>query len=216
MTMKTTHYLFLSLLIISFSVSSQLNKSEGSPREALTIGLKAGANYSNVWDEQGQDFTADAKLGFAAGAFIGIPIGKFLGVQPELLISQKGFKGSGKLLGTAYSFSRTTTYLDIPLQLQIKPIDYLTIVVGPQYSFLLNTKNIYTLGSNSAAQEEAFNNDNIRKNILGFVVGFDVLIEHFVISARASWDFQNNNGDGSSSTPRYKNRLLQLTVGFKI
>lgn len=190
--------------------------SDTSPRETIQFGIKAGMNISNVWDERGQDFKADAKVGFAGGAFVGIPLGKFLGIQPEVLISQKGYKGSGTLLGTSYSNTRTTTYLDIPLQLQIKPADFLTIVAGPQFSYLLNQKDVYTFGTNSAAQETEFNNDNVRKNILGFVAGADIIIYHAVVSGRVGWDFQTNNGDGSSTTPRYKNQWLQLTIGFKI
>ncbi len=198
---------------------SRLNEaqtSETDRRDKFTFGVKAGANYSNVWDEQGQDFNADARVGFAGGIFIGIPIGTFLGVQPEMLVSQKGFQANGTLLGQPYSFTRTTTYLDIPLQLQIKPIEYLTIVAGPQYSYLFNQKDVYTFGSNSVAQEQEFNNDNIRKNILGFVAGGDINISHVVISGRIGWDFQTNNGDGTSTTPRYKNKWVQFTIGFKI
>lgn len=186
------------------------------PRDKFAFGVKAGMNYSNVWDEQGQDFRANAKVGFAGGLFFGIPIGRYLGFQPELLFSQKGFQASGTLSDSPYSFTRTTSYLDIPLQLQIKPIEYFTILFGPQYSYLLHEKNVYTWGANSSSQEQAFNNDNIRKNILGFAAGADINIAHVVVSARMGWDFQTNNGDGTSSTPRYKNKWLQLTVGFKI
>lgn len=69
-------------------------------RENLKFGVKAGINVSNIWDSQNQEFTADSKVGFAGGIFLGIPIGSFLGLQPEILISQKGFKGSGTLLGS--------------------------------------------------------------------------------------------------------------------
>ena len=186
------------------------------PREKLTLGIKAGVNYSNVWDGKGQEFRADPIVGFAGGAFAAIPIGMYLGLQPEFLVSQKGFKGSGYLLSTPYSFSRVTTYLDIPLMLEVKPASFLYIVLGPQYSFLLTEKNEYTFGSNSVAQQQEFDNENERKNILGFVAGIDVNVHHVVVSARAGWDFQQNHGDGSSSTPRYKNRWLQVTLGYKL
>ncbi|HLP14428.1 MAG TPA: porin family protein [Flavobacteriales bacterium] len=186
------------------------------PRETLTFGIKAGGNYSNVWDEQGQDFEADSKLGFAGGFFLGIPFGKSLGFQPEILLSQKGFKGAGTLLGFPYSFSRTTTYIDLPLQIQIKPSKFFTFLAGPQYSYLMSEKNVYTWGSNSTEQQEEFTNENVRKNVLGFVAGADINISHVVVSGRIGWDFQTNHGDGTSSTPRYKNQWLQLTVGFKI
>ncbi|MCA6361809.1 MAG: PorT family protein [Bacteroidetes bacterium] len=185
-------------------------------REKLTFGIKAGANYSNVWDGKGQEFQADPIIGFAGGAFAVIPIGMFLGLQPEFLISQKGFKGSGYLLSKPYSFSRVTTYFDIPLMLEIKPAPFLYLVLGPQYSFLLTEKNEYSFGSNSVAQQQEFDNENVRKNILGFVAGGDINIHHVVISGRAGWDFQQNTGDGSSFTPRYKNRWLQLTLGYKL
>ncbi len=75
---------------------------------------------------------------------------------------------------------------------------------------------MYTFGSNSAEQEQEFENDNIRKNVFGFVGGIDINIKHVVVSTRAGWDLVNNNGDGSSTTPRYKNQWLQLAIGLKI
>lgn len=185
-------------------------------REKITFGIKAGINYSNVWDQKGEDFEADPKIGFTGGVFFGFPIGKFIGIQPEVLLSQKGLKGSGSLLGFPYSFTKTKTFIDVPIQLQIKPVKYITILAGPQYSYLIHEKDVYTFGSNSVEQEQEFENDNIRKNILGLVAGIDVNISYLVISTRMGWDFQTNNGDGSSSTPRYKNQWIQLALGFKI
>ncbi len=205
----------ICLMCLLFATALQAQYSDTDTRNNLTFGIKAGFNYSNVWDEQGQDFTADAKVGFVGGAFVGIPIGEYIGVQPEILLSQKGFQGSGTLLGSSYAFSRTTTYIDIPLQFQVKPSEYFTILGGPHYSYLVNESYSYTLGPNSYVQEQAFNADNIRKNIFGFILGADIYIEHIVISAKLGWDLQENNGDGTSSTPRYKNQWLQLTGGFK-
>ena len=209
-------FIIIGLMFFSIGLTLKAQDSDTDPREEFAFGIKAGLNRSNVWDEKGQDFQADPKFGFAGGVFLGIPIGKFLGFQPEVLVSQKGFQGSGTLLGNPYSFSRTTTYLDFPLQLQVKPAEFLTVVLGPQYSYLMNVKNAYTLGTNSYEQEQEFTNDNIRKNTLGFVAGADFIMSHIVVSGRVGWDFQTNNGDGTSSTPRYKNQWLQLTVGFKI
>ncbi|AEA45053.1 porin family protein [Fluviicola taffensis] len=200
---------------ISANVSAQ-EDSKWDRREKFTIGVKAGANLSNVWDSEGEDFDADAKLGFAGGVFVGIPIGKFIGVQPEILFSQKGFRASGTLLGTSYSYTKTTSYLDVPLLFQVKPLSFLTMLVGPQFAFQVSERNVYTFGSNSSAQQEEFENDNIRKNTLGINVGFDINISHVVVSGRACWDLQNNRGDGTSTTPRYRNQFVQLTIGFKL
>lgn len=204
------------LILFTFSTMLQAQYYGPDTRENMRFGIKAGANLANVWDAVGEDFRADPKLGFAGGIFLEIPIGKFVGFQPALMYSQKGFKGDGTLLGSPYSLTRTTSYVDAPLLLQIKPSPFFTVALGPQYSYLINEKNVYSYGANSVEQEQAFDNDNIRKNVLGFLTGVDVNFSNFVISGRVGWDFQTNHGDGSSSTPRYKNRWLQLTAGLKI
>jgi len=203
-----------SLSLLSYFNPLMAQNDYNDLREDLTIGFKAGINYSNVWDEDGQDFKADPRVGFAGGAFISIPIGKYLGIQPEVLISQKGYEAKGTLLGTSYSSSRTTTHLDVPLQLQFKPSEFISIVAGPQFSYLFNQKDSYTFGANSTEQEKEFKNENLRKNTLGFLTGVDIMLKHIVLSGRAGWDLQTNNGDGSSTTPRYKNQWLQFTVGY--
>ena len=204
-----------TLLIASCSVFGMNANAQEDVREDLKFGIRAGANYSNVWDENDNDFEANGKVGFAGGAFLHVPIGKYLGVQPEVLFSQKGFQGSGVLLGQNYSFKRTTNYLEVPLLFTIKPTSFFSIVVGPQYSFLLSQEDNLTSGPYTSTQFREYENDNIRKNTLGALVGFDVNINHFVVSPRAGWDFQTNHGDGSSSTPRYKNQWLQLTLGYR-
>lgn len=211
--MKQKIFVFIALCSLSaIPASAQIMEH----RENLEIGIKAGVNISNVWDSKTEQFNVDPKAGIASGIFVAIPIGKFLGIQPEAMLSQKGFKGSGTLLGQPYSFIRTTTYLDIPLQLQLKPAEFVTLLFGPQYSYLLNQKDKYTLGINSTEQEQQFKNENLRKNILGFVAGADIIYQHIVLSGRIGWDFQSNNGDGTSITPRYKNQWVQFTIGFKV
>ncbi len=208
--------IILGSLFITFTSICKAQDPDQDNRTKMALGLKAGINRSNVYDEKGQDFKADAKMGFVGGVFMAIPIGKYLGIQPEALISQKGYEATGTLFASNYSDTRTTTYLDIPIQLQLKPADFLTLLAGVQYSYLLHQKDVYTWGLNSTAQDQEFQNDNARKNIFGAVIGADVNVEHFVFSLKACWDLQNNAGDGSSYTPRYKNVWLQGTIGFRM
>ncbi len=184
-------------------------------RSKLTFGLKIGGNYSNVYDAQGEQFKADPKFGVAGGAFLAIPIGRYLGVQPEVLFSQKGFQATGALLGSTYNFTRTTNFIDVPLLVAFKPSEFLTLLAGPQYSYLMKQTDVFTTTTTSYSQEKVFSNDNIRKNIMGFVGGVDITLNHLVIGARAAWDIQNNNGDGTSTTPRYKNVWYQGTIGYR-
>jgi hypothetical protein len=185
-------------------------------RDRVLFGAKAGLNYSNVYDSQGEGFQANPKVGLAAGVFLALPIGRFIGIQPEALISQKGFSSTGSLLGGNYSMTRTTTYLDIPLLFALKPSEFITLVAGPQYSFLMHQTDAFNNGVTSVLQEQTFENENPRKNILGVTGGIDLTIKHVVLGARAGWDVLNNNGDGTTSTPRYKNVWYQATIGFRI
>ena len=112
-------------------------------------------------------------------------------------------------------FTRTTNYIDVPLFLAIKPVSFLTLLVGPQFSYLLKQKDVFANGATTILQENEFENENIRKNTLCFIGGVNINVSHLVIGARAGWDSMNNNGNGTSTTPRYKNTWLQATVGFR-
>jgi len=207
------------ILVFAFATfmfgSMFAQKSSADFREKLSFGVKAGVNLSNVYDSQGEQFNADSKLGLAAGVFVALPLGKYFGIQPEILFSQKGYKGSGSLLGSDYSFSYTSNYIDVPLLLAFKPISLITIVAGPQYSFLIKDNYTFNSALINIDQENVFENDNIRKNTLSFLGGIDFNLNRIVIGTRVGWDLQANKGDGTSETPRYKNIWYQATIGFR-
>jgi hypothetical protein len=204
--MKRIILMAMAVLSIAYNTYAQ---------DEVSFGLKIGTNYSNVYDSKGEDFQADSKFGFATGVFLSIPAGKYLGFQPEILFSQKGFKGTGSMLGSTYDLTRTTNYIDIPLLVAVKPIESFTLLAGPQFSYLIKQKDKFTNSTTNFQQEEEFNNDNIRKNTLCFIGGFDINMEHTVLGARVGWDLSNNNGNGTSSTPRYKNVWAQATIGYR-
>ena len=207
--------LFFILLVGSFTTSTLLAQSTDSDKRSnISFGIKAGANFSNVYNSEGQAFVADGKFGFAGGVFLGIPIGSFIGIQPEVLFSQKGFKATGSILGGTYNFTRTTNYLDVPILLSIKPAQGFSIVVGPQFSYLISETDDY--GVLSTTQKQEFDNQSIRKNIFGIVGGVDIELSPVVLGLRAGYDLQKNNGDGSSTAPNYKNAYYQATLAYKL
>jgi hypothetical protein len=211
--MKKIILLLASTTLLILQGNAQENRTDF--RDKLLFGVKGGLNYSNVYDTKGESFQADAKYGAAGGIFLSIPIGKFIGLQPELLFSQKGFSGTGRILGSTYSFTRTTNYLDIPFFFSLKASEFISLMAGPQYSYLLRQTDVFKNGSTTIEQEKEFENDNVRKNTLSFAAGMDINLKHIVLGIRAAWELQNNNGDGSSTTPRYKNAWYQFTVGYR-
>ena len=210
--MKNKSLLMLIALFV-FAGTGMAQTSDFS--EKISIGVKAGANISNVYDTQGDEFDADAKLGFAAGAFVQIPLGRFLGFHPEILFSQKGYQGSGSILGSDYNYTRTTNFIDVPLLIALKASPFVTFLVGPQYSYLVSQKYYLHTALGDVTEEEHFENENLLKNTLSVTGGFDINLSSIVIGARAGWDITNNKGDGTSTTPRYKNMWYQATVGYR-
>ena len=205
----------LLIVFVTISVTNFYAQTDSNNRKSLTLGIKAGVNYSNVYDSSTEDFIAEGKFGFAGGVFMAIPLGKFIGIQPEILYSQKGFKSTGTYLGSTYEMTRTTEFIDVPLLFAVKPIDKVTLLFGPQFSFLMKQKDEFTGGTINTTQQQEFDNSDITKNIMGLVGGVDINVNNLVLGLRAAWDIKTNEGDGNSPTPRYKNMLFQATVGFR-
>jgi hypothetical protein len=212
---KIISAVLLSVAIISVSYAQEKGIKQKDSRNRMHLMIKAGINNSNVYDEDGDRFSAEPKYGFAGGVSVSVPLGKYFGLQPGALISQKGFRATGRLMDESYDLKRTTTFLDVPLLLELKPVRFITIVGGPQYSYLLNQTDVIKSNNNVAVQEEEFKNDNVRKNILSAAIGFDLNFSRWVISGRYNADLQKNNGDRTSETPRYKNIWVQGTIGMR-
>jgi hypothetical protein len=208
-------YLILTTIFVT-ALSGKQIVAQDDLRDKLGIGFKVGLNSSNLYDTKSENFENDPKLGLAFGGFLSIPLGKVIGLQPELMYSQKGYKGSGNILVADYEYTRKTDYIDVPLQLQIKPAPFLTLLAGPQFSFLISKGIDFDAGSISVDQQNDIENNDIRKNTLGAVVGLDLNISRAVLSGRLSWDLQHNDGDGTSTSPRYKNVVAQVTLGIRL
>ena len=203
-----------SILLISAAVLiiGNINAQE----RTILFGFKAGTNYADAYEQKNLSFETQGKFGFAAGAFFAVCIGDLVCVQPELMFSQKGFKATSKVVGNAFSFTRTTSYVDIPVLLALKPNEFVKILVGPQYSYLLKQKDVSDSDALTSEQQSQLKDVNTRKNVFGIVGGVDINVQNFVIGARLGWDIKNNNMSTASTTPQYKNAWVQATLGVKI
>lgn len=206
----------LFTILACIFMANTMNAQDTNSSDQIHIGLKAGGNYSNIYDTKGEKYNADGKIGLATGVFLSIPIGTYLGIQPEVLFSQKGFTATSSVLGADVKLTRTTNYIDVPIFLAIKPSEMITILVGPQYSYLIKQNDKLTNPITNIEVNQDFNTDNVRKNTLCLVGGLDFNLNNLVLGARIGMDMYNNNGDGTSTTPRYKNVWAQATVGFRL
>jgi hypothetical protein len=180
----------------------------------IRFGLKGGLNIATIVKTNDDNFQSDPLFGFNGGALLQIPFGNIVAIQPELLYSQKGYKSTGTTLGQEYDYRRHTNFVDVPLLLRLNASENFGFVIGPQFSFLTSTRTVVKSGDNSMEQTVDNDNSNLRKNILGGVIGFDVNLDHHAfVYARYTLDLQNDNGNGSPTTPAYKNQVFQLGLG---
>ncbi|TCC93932.1 PorT family protein [Pedobacter frigiditerrae] len=185
-----------------------------STDKAIRFGVKAGANYSNIIKDDGNnDFKTDYLVGYHAGVTLDIKLLENLAFTPELLYSTKGYKSTT----TFGEFTQRTSFIDVPILASIKLAEGLNVVAGPQVSFLLSTDNKFENGFGAAQQTIVEDeSDRFKKSLVGGVIGFRYDINsQFGINGRYALDFQKNNENGSSTTPEFKNQVFQLGLGIK-
>lgn len=205
---------FIILTACIFTAAIVKTNAQVAAKTGVRFGLRAGANLSNIVQDKSTDFSTGSKIGLNAAVFVELPLAPVFSIQPEVQFSQKGYKNTGTYLGNAYEYKQTTNFIEIPLLAKIKPVKNFGILVGPQFSFLASTKTNFSTANASYETLVKEDNNNLRKNILGGVIGIEASAANFVIGLRYNRDFQNNNGDGTSSTPRYKNQVIALNVGL--
>jgi hypothetical protein len=141
--MKKTFFTLAALLTLS---SVSVVRAQG-----VRLGLRAGANYSNLAGNVKNETTYNNKVGFLGGVLLNADItgDGFFSIQPEILYSQKGFENkpteyTNTILGIGYTDKRegnvNYNYLDVPVLLKINAGGFV-VEAGPQYSYLLGANN---------------------------------------------------------------------------
>ena len=168
------------------------------------FGVKAGANFQKI---QGIPFKEKFTFGYQAGAFAAIGFTSKIGIQPEILFSSVN-ADTATQFSTVFGFNKIDkvklNMLDIPILLNIKAAQFLSIQAGPQFSVLINKNE--TLLKNG---ETAFKQGNISA-----VAGLQFNLTKFKIYGRYVAGLKNLNNVNNSN--EWKNRNIQVGIGFKI
>ena len=216
--MKKVFILAISLLTAGVANAQTKTKSSTASVGAVKFGVKAGVNLANIIKTGDNNFKTEFKPGFHAGIFVDIPVVDRLSFAPELVYSQKGYKTTGtSLLGGAYDYNVTTNFIDVPILAKINATPAFHIVLGPQVSFLTSTTTKYQSGSSQYQQTINNENKNLKKSLVGGVIGLGFDISNKVsINGRYALDLQRNNENGTSETPKYRNQVIQagLAISF--
>lgn len=172
--------------------------SSGMALAQAGIGIKAGANFSNMDVE---DISTDSKSGFHFGAFVGIPLSENVALQPEIMYSTyaEEFDGSEDI---------NFNYLSIPILLKFN-VSALNLYAGPQIGILTNSDNL------SDGLADATNKDSWKKQDWSVVLGAGIdLPANLEVGGRYVYgvnDISDVPGLGSA-----KNRLWQLYLALTL
>ena len=163
----------------------------------VSLGVKLGANFQEI---SGSDWEKTYKPGVVGGLFVGLTKNKW-GIQVEALVKSVQFDFSGPASDPVKG-----VYLDVPLLLEYKIIPRLWLQLGPQYSELLSAKE------SGQDVKKDFNAGDF-SGVLGLEARLPL---HFTVSARYILGFTNiNNTSETGVSDSWKNRTIQLAVGFR-
>ncbi len=174
--------LFLSLAFASATIGS-------AAAQGFTYGLKAGANYSNLWGKNAPNSNS-YKIGFVGGLAANYAFNDFASVQIEALYSNKGYKVTEVEVngpnGAKYKAegSQTINYVDFPILAHINagPVFF---EAGPQIGIKTDSKiksnfkvkdaagNVVNEGSSEADQDAIIGFKRIDKKT-GGIPSFDI------------------------------------------
>jgi Outer membrane protein beta-barrel domain len=174
----------------------------------VKFGAKGGVNITKI---NGKAFSQEFKYGYHAGGFSEIYFGGRLGIQPEVLWNQYNTQSATKfdtiyttLLNTNNFKNIRLNYLSIPILVNYKVANFLTLQAGPQFGVLVNqNKNLLQNGG------EAFKNGD-----LSLVAGAQVKVLSLRLGGR--YVVGLNDINDVVNQDKWTSRGWQLSVGFAL
>ncbi|HUQ97557.1 MAG TPA: porin family protein [Chitinophagaceae bacterium] len=172
------------------------------------LGIKAGTNITKI---EGAAFKDEFNYGYHAGAFVEIGLGKKFGIQPEILLNQVKSRVDSSfshIYQNAVDFNTykdvKLKYLSIPLVLNYKVGNILSLQAGPQFGILMNGDK--TLMQNG---KEAFKSGDF--SMLG---GAQINISKLRLTGRYVVGLNNINDIGDQN--KWNNQGFQLSLGLAL
>lgn len=127
--------LFMFLAVFCITTNAQDEPTKGSD---IIFGLKAGMNFSMITGDDTDDF--DGKFGIHAGIVAEFPLSDQFSLQPELIYSAQGDKGSFVEDGLKMDAELKLDYLILPVMAKYYVGDGFSLEAGPQIGFVVNSE----------------------------------------------------------------------------
>ncbi|MHA4807748.1 porin family protein [Flavitalea flava] len=198
---KRQPLIVLSIVLLTLTTAS-------SYAQSLHFGVKAGTDLFKL---SGRSFDGKTQAGFSGGAYGEVFFTRQWGIQPELLFNQTMANTSSDfnaIYPGTISTKISLNYISLPILLAFKPVPELSILVGPQYGYLVSQ----TTGL--AQSNPAYPKDAFKKNDISIVFGGQLNLGKFKIGARYVIGLNDINNYPSSDT--WKNKGFQFHLGYQL
>ena len=195
----------MKLKILSLAITVMICSTVKS--QSFHLGIRGGTTIGKI---SGQSFSEKFNYGYHLGAAAEIGLGKKWSIQPEVLFNQINTDTSSEFRKIYTSLSANNlsqvklNYLSIPVLLNYKVSNFLSLQAGPQFGILMDQNQ--TLLQNG---QRAFKKGNL--SMLG---GIQINVASFRIYGRYAVGLSNINDIDNKD--KWTSQSIQLGVGFNI
>jgi hypothetical protein len=196
-------------VFILFILTLHVAKAQAySEPEFKRFGFRAGVNSSHMNFAKGVPpppvpIETSWHTGINLGFVMVVPIAENLYFQPEYAYSQMG--GEVKSSDTAYHLN----YLSMPLFLKYQLFEKFSVMAGPQFDLLIDSKR--TVGGKSATITH-----DTEERSLSAVIGIEYdLIESLSVGARYVYGINHIGLGQRSDIQEFKYEMVQVMACFK-
>lgn len=196
----------MRILILIFLTLSVPLYGQDLEISQLTLGPKAGINFSTLTGPASSTDDISGRLLFHAGGFASAMISDNLGAQVELVFSSQGATEANDFFDSDIRIN--VNYLNLPILGKVQLIEGLFAYVGPQFGFLISSKGKVLTGRFEGTLEAK---DDTKGMDVALVFGGS-----YQVSSEIIIDARLNAGlmDIRTDEPEFRNLVFQVSVGY--
>jgi hypothetical protein len=174
----------------------------------VQFGVKAGVNIATATGSGTDGASKTSLINFNAGGLVSIPVSDAFSVQPELVYSGQGVKGTQD----GISVTDNLSYINVPILAKYMIASGFSVEAGPQIGFLLSAKEKATEGG--VTQTATIPNTSSVDFSIAAGVSYLLSSNNLGFDARYNIGLTNVNNGPDASSDEIKNSVIQIGVFY--
>ena len=169
-----------------------------------SYGVKGGLNLANITNDSDAKF----KPSIYAGGFMEFRLNYIMSISPELYFSRQGSHADISGIKTNVRFN----YLNLPVLVKLYIADGISLDLGPQVGYLINSKIWMKYGGTSATTDFSDSGFDANQVDVSFATGLTYNLGNFFIQGRYNLGLTDVVKDDPDHS---KNSVIQFGVGYR-